>query len=93
MNEVPPENVQTGQVLRYASYVGVAVMAIGLLLSALGMGNTVTLTGIGLLILGPLAGLLTTLYFLVKEGDRHWASVAALLLAILIAAAVLTYLI
>lgn len=91
MTAVPPENDRTGLVLRYASYVGVAVMAAGLFLSALGLGDTVTLAGIGLLILGPLVGLVTTLVCLLKAGDRHWAGVAALLLVILLVACALTY--
>ncbi|MDD2626196.1 MAG: hypothetical protein PHT00_00775 [Candidatus Methanomethylophilus sp.] len=91
MTAGPPENRRAAVALQYASYAGVAVMAVGLVLIAAGVGETVALIGIGLLIIGPVLGLAAVLVTLIQEKDWKWAGTAAVLAAVLAVTMLLSY--
>ena len=68
--------IQTGTVI------GIAILALGLVLSGTDYGEDILLAGAVILVFTPLAGILTSLACLLKAGDREWAAVAVILIAV-----------
>lgn len=77
----------TAFTMRLFVAVGVAVMAIGLVLSGKEHGEDIIWLGMLILLCSPLLGILTTLIALVSEKDWLWAKVA-IVLAVIISAEV-----
>ncbi len=75
-------NRSTAMMLRIGIYVGLAVIIAGLAMSMLGLGDTVLYMGMLILIISPFLGIVVSLAALIREGDRKWAGVAAVLLII-----------
>ena len=75
-------NKTTARMLRIGIVIGMALIAIGLILSALGYGDSMLSAGILILIVSPLAGVIASFAALATEKDWFWASIAAILLAI-----------
>ncbi|MBR4503590.1 MAG: DUF1634 domain-containing protein [Candidatus Methanomethylophilaceae archaeon] len=82
-------NKTTARTLRVGIIIGMALIAIGLILSALGYGNSMLSAGILILIISPLAGVIASFAALATEKDWFWASIAAILLAITVVGMVL----
>ncbi|MCL2295674.1 MAG: DUF1634 domain-containing protein [Methanomassiliicoccaceae archaeon] len=75
----------TSLALRCCLFIGVAVLAIGLLLSGGDHGNDIMWTGVLILIASPFAGVLVTCIYLIAEKDWKWAKVAIVLIALITA--------
>lgn len=76
------------QLLGYGTWFGCAVIAVGLVLSALGqadLGMRVLTAGIGLFIALPILRVVSMLAHFLLAGDRLFAGVSALVLAIIFA--------
>ena len=85
-------NSETSAVLRWGTLIGLAVMAVGLILSLADLGDTVLAAGILILIFTPPAGVLVSTKCLIQEKDWIWVRVAVLLIIILVAGCLLSYL-
>ena len=83
-------NELTSKVIQAETLAGIAVMAVGLLLSGTGFGNDILLAGTAILIFSPLAGILTSSYCLWREGDRRWFRIAMILIAVIAVGLILT---
>ncbi len=91
MSTVPPENRRAAGAIEYISYAGIAVMAAGLVGIFCGFGDWLAVLGIGLLVIGPIAGLISVLVTFVQKKDWKWAGVASVLAVILALTMVLSY--
>jgi uncharacterized membrane protein len=85
-------NDETSWVLKWGTVVGLAIMAVGLVLSFAGFTEDIMAAGILVLIFTPAAGVVVTTKCLVQEKDWKWVKVAILLIIILAAGCVLSYL-
>ena len=85
-------NDETSWVLKWGTVVGLAIMAVGLVLSFAGFSEDIMAAGILVLIFTPAAGVAVTTKCLVQEKDWKWVKVAILLIIILAAGCVLSYL-
>lgn len=85
-------NDETSWVLKWGTVVGLAIMAAGLVLSFAGFSEDIMAAGILVLIFTPAAGVVVTTKCLVQEKDWKWVKVAILLIIILAAGCVLSYL-
>lgn len=75
-------NSSTAMALRISVVLGIALTVAGLVLSVTGNGDRVLYSGIFLLVISPLIGVLVTFISLVLSGDRFWAGIAAVLIAV-----------
>lgn len=75
-------NRSTAFTLRAGVVLGMALMAIGLVMSMGGSGDTVLRAGILVLILSPFAGVVVSFICLLGERDVFWSTVAGILLLI-----------
>ena len=85
-------NASTVRVIQTGTIIGIAILALGLLLSGTDYGEDVLLIGAVALVFTPLAGILTSLACLLKAGDRKWAAVAVILIAVVILGLAITLL-
>ena len=85
-------NDETSWVLKWGTVVGLAIMAVGLVLSFAGFSEDIMAAGILVLIFTPAVGVVVTTKGLVQEKDWKWVRVAILLIIILAAGCVLSYL-
>lgn len=85
-------NDETSWVLKWGTVVGLAIMAVGLVLSFAGFSEDIMAAGILVLIFPPAVGVVVTTKCLVQEKDWKWVKVAILLIIILAAGCVLSYL-
>ncbi|MBQ4411801.1 MAG: DUF1634 domain-containing protein [Candidatus Methanomethylophilus sp.] len=85
-------NDETSWVLKWGTVVGLAIMAVGLILSFAGFSEDIMAAGILVLIFTPAVGVVVTTKCLVQEKDWKWVKVAILLIIILAAGCVLSYL-
>lgn len=85
-------NASTVRVIQTGTIIGIAILALGLLLSGTDYGEDVLLVGAVVLVFTPLAGILTSLACLLKAGDRKWAAVAVILIAVVILGLAITLL-
>ena len=85
-------NDETSWVLKWGTVVGLAIMAVGLVLSFAGFSEDIMAAGIRVLIVTPAVGVVVTTKCLVQEKDWKWVRVAILLIIILAAGCVLSYL-
>ena len=76
LNSATVRTIQTGTVI------GIVILALGLLLSGADYGKDILMAGAVVLVLTPLAGVVTSLACLLREGDRKWAMVACVLIAV-----------
>ena len=76
-------NEATSTVIRIGTMIGIAIMTVGLLLFGTDYGEKILLGGTIVLVFTPLAGIITSLACLLKEGDRKWAMVAVILIAVI----------
>lgn len=70
----------TAKAMRYSVWVGMIVMVAGLLLYLICSEVTLLKTGVLLLILSPVVGILVTTTSLILVNDRRWTAVALMLL-------------
>ena len=75
-------NASTVRVIQTGTIIGIAILALGLLLSGTDYGEDVLFVGAVVLVFTPLAGILTSIACLLKAGDRKWAAVAVILIAV-----------
>lgn len=75
-------NRSTAFTLRAGVVLGMALMAIGLVMSMSGSDDTVLRAGILVLILSPFAGVVVSFICLLREKDVFWSAVAGILLMI-----------
>lgn len=73
-------NRATSKALWWGAAVGILVIALGLALESVGMGERVLWTGILILIISPMLGVAVSMVSLIKEKDSKWAGVALLLI-------------
>ena len=73
----------TSKVIQTGTVIGIVILALGLLLSGTYYGETVMLVGVVILVLTPLAGVLTSMGCLFRSGDRTWGTVAVILVAVI----------
>ena len=85
-------NDETSWVLRWGTVAGLAIMAVGLVLSFAGFSEDIIAAGILVLIFTPAAGVVVSTKCLIQEKDWKWVKVAILLIIILAAGCVLSYL-
>ncbi len=85
-------NASTVRTIQTGTVIGIAVLALGLLLSGTDYGEGVLLAGAVVLVFTPLAGILTSLACLLKAGDRKWAAVAVVLIAVVVLGLAITLL-
>ena len=83
-------NDETSWVLKWGTVVGLAIMAVGLVLSFAGFSEDIMAAGILVLIFTPAAGVVVTTKCLVQEKDWKWVKVAILLIIILQSSSVTT---
>jgi uncharacterized membrane protein len=84
-------NDETSWVLRWGTVVGLAIMAVGLVLSFAGFSDDIIAAGILVLIFTPAAGVVISTKCLIQEKDWKWVRVAVLLIIILVAGSLLSY--
>ncbi len=84
-------NEETSRVLKYTTLIGLSIMIVGLALSSFDFSETLLTVGVLILIFSPFAGVLVSTKCLVKEKDRDWSKVAVLLVFILIAGMIISY--
>jgi uncharacterized membrane protein len=80
--------VRLAQLLGYGTWLGCAVIAIGLILPALGQtgsGMRVLTAGIGLFIALPVLRVASMLAHFLRAGDTRFAAISALVLAVIFA--------
>ena len=82
--------VATSLVLRYCLFVGIALVALGLILSDYDQGNEIMWAGLLVLIASPLAGVLTTYSSLIAGKDWKWVKVATVLTIIIVIVLILS---
>lgn len=85
-------NESTVKVIQTGTIIGIAILALGLLLSGTEYGEDVLIAGAVILVLTPLAGILTSLACLLKAGDMKWAMVAVVLIVTVAVGLVITLL-
>lgn len=85
-------NDETSNVLRIGTSIGLVIMAAGLLLSSFDFSDTVLALGILILIFTPVAGIAVSTKCLIQEKDRFWCRIAFLLIIIIIAGMLVSYL-
>ena len=85
-------NDETSWVLRWGTVAGLAIMAVGLVLSFAGFSEDIIAAGILVLIFTPAAGVVVSTKCLIQEKDWKWVKAAILLIIILAAGCVLSYL-
>jgi len=73
-------NRSTSKALWWGAVVGILVIALGLALESMGMGEQVLWTGILILIISPMLGVAVSMVSLIREKDGKWAGVALLLI-------------
>jgi len=76
-------NETTSAVIRIGTMIGIAIMTVGLLLYGTDFGEKILLGGTVILVLTPLAGIITSMACLWASGDRKWAMVAVVLVAVI----------
>ena len=84
-------NNETSWVLKWGTVVGLAIMAVGLVLSFAGFSEDIMAAGILVLIFTPAAGVVVTTKCLVQEKDWKWVKVAILLIIILAIGMLISY--
>ncbi len=82
----------TAFIMRLFVAVGVAVMAVGLILFETEHGEDIVWLGMLILLCSPLLGVLTTLIALVSEKDWLWVKVAIVLTVIISAEVIISIL-
>ena len=85
-------NGLTSRVIRTGTVIGIAILAIGLLLSGINFGEKIMLAGVIILVMTPLAGILTSMTCLFKSGDRTWGMVSVVLVAVVVIGLLITLL-
>ena len=79
-----PLNEMTSRVIHTGTVIGIAILTVGLLLSGTDYGSDIMLAGVVILVLTPMAGILTATVYLFKEGDRRWGRVAVILITVIV---------
>lgn len=74
----------TSLALKCCLFTGVAVLAVGLLLSGGDHGDEIMWAGILVLIASPFVGVLVTYVCLIAEKDWKWAKVATVLITLIV---------
>jgi len=82
----------TSMTLRYSVYISMAVVLVGLILFLMDAGDTVLKTGLLLVIISPLIGVVVTTISLYIEKDLKWMYVALILIAISVIGILVKYL-
>ena len=72
----------TSVTLRFSVYIGMVAVIIGLVAFFLDMGDALLWTGLLIVIVSPLAGVVVTTVSLYLERDLRWVLVALVLIAI-----------
>ena len=75
-------NKVVSSALKYSVYVSMAVITVGLIAHFADMGDNILWSGVLLLIVSPIIGMLTATICLVAEKDTKWICVALILIAI-----------
>ncbi len=78
-------NKSTALVLRVGIVIGIVLMAVGLCVTSAGGDDGLLRAGILVLIVSPLAGVVTSFICLLSERDTYWAAVAGVLLIVTMA--------
>ena len=73
---------RTSLTLKYSIYVGVLIMVAGLIINAICDDDRILWTGLLILIVSPLMGVVVSTVTLIQEKDRYWVTVALILVAI-----------
>lgn len=74
----------TSLVMRGCLIIGIAITAIGLLLSETETGGTIMWIGLLILIVSPLIGVFTTYVGLVVSKDWYWVKIATILIVVIV---------
>lgn len=77
-------NEATAKVLKSFVLTGMIILVIGLVLSETEYGNGILWFGTLVLIIGPVAGIAVTYAYLIKGREKFWASIATILIAVII---------
>lgn len=80
------------RVIQTGTIIGIAILALGLLLSGTDCGHDILLVGAVILVFTPFAGILMSLACLLKAGDKKWATVAVILIIVVIVGLAITLL-
>ena len=72
-------NEATSLVLRICLFAGIAILAVGLILSETDYGGDILWVGILALVVSPFIGVLTAYAYLIAEKDWKWVKVATVL--------------
>lgn len=72
----------TAKVLRGGAIIGILLTAAGLVAAFLGYGETLLWTGLLILIISPMFGVVTTAISLILEKDFRWVAIALFLITI-----------
>ena len=75
----------TSYTLKYMIYVGISVIVVGLAFFITNRGDHILWTGLLILILSPLLGVIVTTFGLIRKKDVKWIAVALILIAISVA--------
>ena len=84
-------NDETSWVLRWGTMVGLAIMAVGLVLSFAVFSEDIIAAGILVLIFTPAAGVVISTKCLIQGKEGPWIRVAALLIVILVIGMIISY--
>ena len=85
-------NEETATVLKTGTRIGLAIIAVGLVLSIAGITELVLLAGIVVLIFTPVIGIGVSTKCLIQEKDTFWARIALILIVVIAAGMLFSYL-
>ncbi len=85
-------NDETAAVLKTGTRIGLVIIAVGLVLSIAGITDILLLAGIVVLIFSPVAGVAVSTKCLIQEKDTYWVRVAFILIVVIIAGMLFSYL-
>ena len=85
-------NEETSAVLKAGTRLGLAIIAVGLVLSVAGITDILLLVGIVVLVFSPLAGIAVSTKCLIQEKDSYWIRVAFVLIVVIAAGMLFSYL-
>lgn len=71
----------TSKTLWAGAVLGIAVIAMGLIVNILGYGENILWLGLLILIISPMLGVVVSAFYLLKDRDYAWAAVALILIA------------
>ena len=85
-------NEETSAVLKTGTRIGLAIIAVGLVLSIAGITELVLLAGIVVLIFTPVIGIGVSTKCLIQEKDTFWVRIALILIMVIAAGMLFSYL-